>query len=95
MASSDVEKLIKDYKNSDPKRKKLLEKKHGKRQIQLIENRLTAEYLKVCKTKLDDQIKLPIRSTEELLVIEYLTLFIGEREELSKLQVFHQQGRWL
>ncbi|XP_070165552.1 E3 ubiquitin-protein ligase RNF14-like isoform X2 [Polyergus mexicanus] len=45
IASDDIKKLINDYKNSDDKKKKLLERKYGRRQIQLVEETLTTEYL--------------------------------------------------
>ncbi|KAM0727733.1 E3 ubiquitin-protein ligase RNF14 [Formica fusca] len=45
IASDDIKKLINDYKNSDDKKRKLLERKYGRRQIQLVEETLTTEYL--------------------------------------------------
>lgn len=46
IASDDVKKLINDYRNSDDKKKKFLEKKYGRRQIKLVEETLTTEYLR-------------------------------------------------
>lgn len=51
IASDDVKELINDYKNSDDKKKKLLEKKYGRRQMKLVEETLTTDYLRVCITK--------------------------------------------
>lgn len=45
MASASITKLIDEYKNSNNKEKKILEKKYGRRQIQSIEKYLTTEYL--------------------------------------------------
>ncbi|XP_072751461.1 E3 ubiquitin-protein ligase RNF14-like [Anoplolepis gracilipes] len=45
MISDDIKKLVNDYKNSDDKEKKRLENKYGKRQIQLVQETLTTEYL--------------------------------------------------
>lgn len=54
MTSNDIKELVNKYKNSNDKQKKLLEKKYGRRQMQLVEKHLTTEYLKVyitnCKT---------------------------------------------
>ncbi|CAL1688598.1 unnamed protein product [Lasius platythorax] len=46
IASDDVKELINDYKNSDDKKKKLLEKKYGRRQMKLVEETLTTDYLR-------------------------------------------------
>nr|XP_012224246.1 PREDICTED: E3 ubiquitin-protein ligase RNF14-like [Linepithema humile]XP_012224247.1 PREDICTED: E3 ubiquitin-protein ligase RNF14-like [Linepithema humile]XP_012224248.1 PREDICTED: E3 ubiquitin-protein ligase RNF14-like [Linepithema humile] len=46
MTSDHIKELVKEYKNSDDKKKKLLEKKYGRRQMQLVEKRLTTDYLK-------------------------------------------------
>lgn len=46
IASDDVKKLINDYRNSSDKKKKLLEKKYGRRQIKLVQETLTTEYLR-------------------------------------------------
>lgn len=51
MTSTDTIKLIDEYRNSSNKKKQMLEKKYGKRQMQSIEKYLTAEYLQVCITK--------------------------------------------
>lgn len=45
MTSTDTIKLIDEYKSSSNKGKQMLEKKYGKRQMQLIEKYLTTEYL--------------------------------------------------
>ncbi|GAB1864321.1 RBR-type E3 ubiquitin transferase [Camponotus japonicus] len=45
IASDDVKKLINNYKDSDDKKIKFLEKKYGRRQIRLVEETLTSEYL--------------------------------------------------
>ncbi|KYM88211.1 E3 ubiquitin-protein ligase RNF14 [Atta colombica] len=45
MTSTDTIKLIDEYRNSSNKKKQMLEKTYGKRQMQLIEKYLTTEYL--------------------------------------------------
>jgi len=47
MTSDHIKELVNEYEKSDDKRKKLLEKKYGRRQMQLVEKHLTTEYLKV------------------------------------------------
>ncbi|XP_024878054.1 E3 ubiquitin-protein ligase RNF14-like [Temnothorax curvispinosus] len=45
MTSTDIIKLIDEYKNSNIKQQAMLEKKYGKRQMQTIQKYLTTEYL--------------------------------------------------
>ncbi|EZA58019.1 E3 ubiquitin-protein ligase RNF14 [Ooceraea biroi] len=45
IASDDFKQLVEEYKNSNRRQQKLLEKKYGKRQIQSIEKHLTMDYL--------------------------------------------------
>ncbi|XP_012527951.1 E3 ubiquitin-protein ligase RNF14 [Monomorium pharaonis] len=45
MTSAEIKKLIDEYKNSSDKKKKMLEKKYGRRQMQSVEKYLTIEYL--------------------------------------------------
>ncbi|XP_071553918.1 E3 ubiquitin-protein ligase RNF14-like [Temnothorax nylanderi] len=45
MTSTDIMKLIDEYKNSNIKQQAMLEKKYGKRQMQTIQKYLTTEYL--------------------------------------------------
>lgn len=45
MTSDDIKVLVNEYKNSDDKKKRLLEKKYGRRQMQIVEKHLTTEYL--------------------------------------------------
>ncbi|XP_011863492.1 PREDICTED: E3 ubiquitin-protein ligase RNF14-like [Vollenhovia emeryi] len=46
MTSAYIAELTEKYKNSNDKEKKMLEKKYGKRQMQIVERCLTTEYLK-------------------------------------------------